>query len=251
VRPSAPAAPNRLNAALGASDFTFSSRPNAVAGPSNAGNRATTMAANRPNPAARPIVDRSRVASLPTLIADAARQGRPHAEDDDFEQFSLSRKRKRSSQPAPHHIGSRSPNSRIVLRHGKERYALYIVTENAYPDPRDRVIAARASHDYAIQLVPDIAAVATGINWDPALVRLYGDNGWVKRGLIKMMAASLVTAFFRLLLPPALADTLPGGASAANAAAYIQSRVLYLLNGGEWLRGTHGRVRAHLLSILV
>ena len=242
-----PIAPNRLNAAPGASNFTFVSRPNAVAGPSNPGNRATG-AVNGPEQAARPIVNPTGVVSLPAVpavpaaIANAARQGGPDPEFDEFEQFSLSRKRKRSSQPAPHHIGSRTPNSRAILRHGKDRYGIFIHTENAYPDPREHVVTARMAHDYAIQLVPDVAAIATGIHWSPAKVRLYGDIGWVKRGLIKTTAASLVPSFFRLHLPPALADTLPRGANPTNTAQYVRSRVLYLLHEGQWLRGSHAGV---------
>jgi hypothetical protein len=77
------------------------------------------------------------------------------------------------------------------------------------------------AHDHALQLLLDIAAIATGIRWSPAKVRLYGDVGWVKRSLIKMAAANIVPTSFHLLMPPALADSLPGGANATNTAQYI------------------------------
>jgi hypothetical protein len=243
-------APTR-NALGGPSTFTFTSRPNAVAGPSNP-NAAIAPAMNRPNATAGPLnlashIRRDRVVSLPavsTAIADAARQEAAVLYDDDFQEF-FGRKRKRTSQPGPHQISSRTPNTRNVLRKGKEDYAFKILTENAYPTAQERVVSARASHDVALQMAPDAATVATGAQWSPSKVRLYGDMGWVRRSLLKAIASGLVPSFLRLTLPPALAETLPGGASTFNTAQYIRSRVLYLLDRGTWLRGPHGGV-SHL-----
>jgi hypothetical protein len=263
-------APTR-NALGGPSTFTFTSRPNALAGPSNSNaaippamnrsnatagpsnpNAAIPPAMNRPNAAAGPSnvasrIGRNRVVSLPavsTAIADAARQEGAVPDNDDFQEF-FGRKRKRTSQPGPHQISSRTPNTRNVLRRGKEDYAFKIITENAYPTAKERVVSARASHDVALQMAPDAATVATGVQWSPSKVRIYGDMGWVRRSLLKAIASGLVPSFLRLLLPPALAETLPGGANTFNTAQYIRSRVLYLLDKGTWLRGPHRGV-SHL-----
>jgi hypothetical protein len=101
------------------------------------GNYATATAINSANQAVHPIIHATRPASLPTVpatIAQAARQGLPPPEVDEYEQFSLNKKQKRSSQPAPHHIGSRTPNTRTLMRHAKGKYGAYIHTENAYPN---------------------------------------------------------------------------------------------------------------------
>jgi hypothetical protein len=186
--------------------------------------------------------------SAPAIVSDpiaaAAR------EVDDYEQEVLdTRKRKRVSQPAPHHIGSRTPNTRIVLRRGKEDYSFHIVVRNAYPNAHERVVAAREAHDVALQALPDAASVATGVQWSPSKVRLYADMGWVRRGVTKAAASSNVPTAYRLSLPPNLAQELAGGATPANVTRYIKMRVNYLLDQGAWLRGRHSTVSSLPISM--
>lgn len=201
---------------------------NAVAGPSNSQNRVVSSDA----------------------LANAARQA-DIVPAEEFEDIGLTRKRKRTSNPAPHQIGSRTPNTRVVLRKGKDNYAFSIVTRNAYPTPQERVAAARESHDFAIRAAPDAAAIATGIVFSPNKVRIYGDTAWVRRSFVKQVASIQVPIFYRFGIPPALAETLPGGANPMNQSQYIKSRVMFLFDGGNWLRGRHGRVSSLSTIIFV
>jgi hypothetical protein len=200
-------------------------------------------AAVRPDGTVRPAAG-----NVPASIAVAARQPQPVEDDEDHEGVGLQQKRKRASQPAPHHITSRTPNTRIVLRHGKDAYAFRIVAENAYPNAEERLVAARSVHDQAIQAMSDAAAVATGIQWSPSKLRLYGDTGWVRRSTIKMTAVNLVPASYRLAMPTLLAQQTPGGANAANTSAFIRTWIEYLFEKGGWLRGRHDGVSHFELS---
>jgi hypothetical protein len=184
---------------------------------------------------------RNRAVSAPANASDAIAAAAREA--DDYEQEVLdTRKRKRVSQPAPHHIGSRTPNTRIVLKKGKEDYSFSIVVRNAYPNPHERLVAAREAHEVAIQAAPDAASVASGVQWSPSKLRLYADMGWVRRGVTKAAASSHVPIAYRLAIPPNLAEQLAGGATPANVANYIRTRVNYLLDQGAWLRGRHATV---------
>jgi hypothetical protein len=171
----------------GPSTFTFMSCLNAVASTSNP-NTAIPPAMNCPNATASHLnlashISHNCVVSLPavsTAIANAAWQEAAILDNDDSQEF-FSRKHKQTSQPGPHKISSCTPNTCNVLCKGKEDYAFKILIENAYPTAQEHIVSTQASHDIALQMAPDpdAATIATGVQWSPSKVRLYGDMGWV------------------------------------------------------------------------
>lgn len=218
---------------------------------SNARTTLTTMV-NPVTGATRAI--RAVAPAAPVNLAAAARQPNLPIEEDDSFGDTNGRKRKRSSNPAPHHLLSKTPNTRIVLRRGKDEYAFRIIVSNAYPDAQQRVVEARAAHDVALLTMPDAAAAATGVSWSPAKLRLYGDTAWVRRSTIKAAASNSVEQSYRLFIPPALAERIPGGADSTNTRTYVRNRIEYLMERGRWLRGNHGGVSClrgvHLVLLL-
>jgi hypothetical protein len=183
------------------------------------------------------------IALPPVNLAAAARQANPAMDDESYDDANgMGRKRKRSSNPAPHHLQSKTPNTRLVLRRGKDEYGFRVIINNAYPDAHQRVVEARAAHDVALVSMPDAAAAASGVAWSPSKLRLYGDTGWVRRSAIKAAASANAMQFYRLFIPPTLAQRIPGGANHANTKTYIQNRIEYLMERGRWMRGNHGGV---------
>jgi len=174
--PSRPNTTRPTNQAISGHPNVISRPPNqAVTGPHNAATRRPSDGPPALPPCGAQANTRVVSQPLPAAIVNVARHPQEYEEDVPTD----TRKRKRVSQPAPHHITSRTPNTRIVLRKGKDDYAFNIVTKNAYPNAHERLVAARAAHDVALKSMSDATAQASAVDWSPSKLRLYGDTGWV------------------------------------------------------------------------
>ncbi|KAG8818459.1 hypothetical protein FRC19_010620, partial [Serendipita sp. 401] len=158
--------------------------------------------------------------------------------------------RRRSGNPAPHQMLWHTPHSREFHRWAKVDYSFKIATENAYPSAQERLLMARAAYDSAWSALPELADSSSGVQWSIEKMRLYTDTAWVRRGVIKACASSMVFGAYRLALTPAIAAQMPGGVTQANQAAFTSERVSYLFTDGHWLRGRLNGVYVKTTSML-
>ncbi|KAG8831536.1 hypothetical protein FRC18_006337, partial [Serendipita sp. 400] len=146
-------------------------------------------------------------------------------------------RQRRSGNPVPHQMYWHTPHSREFHRWAKSEYSFRIVTECAYPTAQERLQLARSAYDSAIGALPELAQNVSGVAWSIEKMRLYTDTAWVRRGVIKNCASTMVFNSYHLGLTPAIAAQMPGGATSANQIAFTAERVAYLFTEGHWLRG--------------
>ncbi|CAG7855248.1 SubName: Full=Uncharacterized protein {ECO:0000313/EMBL:CCA76994.1} [Serendipita indica DSM 11827] len=164
-----------------------------------------------------------------------------NAEDESAPDPTNTRKRRRTSHPAPYQITSYEPKQRILLRAAKATYALRIAMVNAYPTPAERMDGARAAFDVAEGEFHLPGQDRRSIEWSPNKYRLITDAAWPIRSRVKATAAALVSVVYCFEMPQRLVDLWNGPVTTADHTRYIWERVAYLLENGHYLRGSFGR----------
>jgi Domain of unknown function (DUF6532) len=133
--------------------------------------------------------------------------------------------------PQPHNLAYYDSVTRDFLQEVRQRWMLFIITENAYPVGEYQVQAMQAAFDGAAQKLPQSFRGSRVQKFDKHIRSMLKHAANEMRGLAKTTAKQVVVASYELLSPK------NGGHSVGRAT--IANLVETYLNDYEWIKGDY------------